>query len=113
MSQTSINGLRIVLRLQLLLIHSNKLLAAARIFAETIVRNAVKPCGKSGFTTKAANVLVRAKKSFLCEIVSRGNVCASELSKEATHSGLMPPHELTKSVLIIIRKNSRDKVRIS
>jgi hypothetical protein len=35
------------------------------------------------------------------------------LSKEATHTGLMPAHELAEGVLIVINKNSRDKVRIS
>jgi hypothetical protein len=35
------------------------------------------------------------------------------LSKQTTHTGLMPAHELAESVLIVIDKNSCDKVRIS
>jgi hypothetical protein len=102
-----------MLGLQLLLIHADKLFALPRIFTKTIVRDAIHPGGKSRFTAKATDVLVRAKKSFLREIIRQGDICAGELSKEATHTGLMPAHELAEGVLIVINKNSRDKVRIS
>jgi len=113
MSQTRIDSLRIMLCLQLLLIHTDKFFAFARILVKTIVSNPVNPGGKSGFTAKTPNVLVSAKKSFLREIIGQGNICAGELSKEATHAGLMTAHELAEGVLIVIDKNSRDKVRIS
>jgi len=113
MSQASIDSLRVMLRLQLLVINTDKLFAAARVFAKTVVRNAVKPCRKSRFTAKACELFVRAQKRFLCKIVRQRKVGASELPKQTAHAGLVPPHELPESVLIVICKNSRDKVRIS
>jgi hypothetical protein len=112
MSQTGVDSLWIVLRLQQLLIHADKLFAFARILAKTVIGNSVKPCGKSRFAAKAADVLVRANKSFLCQIIGQGNICACELSKQTAHAGLVPAHQLAKRVLIFIGKNSRDKVRI-
>src|SRR5438128_249726 len=113
MSQTGIDSLRIMLRLQLRLIHADKLFAFARILAKTVVSDSVKPCGKSRLAAKAADVLVSANKGFLCEIVGQGNVCACELPKQTAHAGLVPPHQLAERVLVVIGKNSRDKVRIS
>jgi hypothetical protein len=102
-----------MLRLQLLLIHADKLFSFPRIFTKTIVSDAIHPGGKPRFTAKAPDVLVRAEKSFLREIIRQGDICAGELSKEAAHTGLMAAHELAERVLIVIDKNSCDKVRIS
>ena len=113
MSQTGIDCLRIVLCLQLRVIDAHKLFAAARILAKTIVGNAVKPCGKLRFPTKAANVLVSAEKSLLRQIVCQSDVRARELAKQPAHARLMPPHQFAERVLIVITKNSRDEVRIS
>jgi hypothetical protein len=112
-SQTRIDGLRIVLRLQLRLIDADKLFAFARIPAKTIVSDSVKPGRKSRLTAEAADVLVRAKKGFLREIIGQGNICACKLPKQTAHARLVPPHKLAERVLIVIGKNSRDKVRIS
>jgi hypothetical protein len=35
------------------------------------------------------------------------------LTQQTAHGGLMPSNQLTESVLVVIDKNSRDKVRIS
>jgi hypothetical protein len=113
MSQTGIDSLRIVFSLQLRLIHADKVLPLACVLAKTIVRDAVKPCGKPRFTAKAPNVLVSANEGFLREIVGQREVCAGELPQQATHTGLMPAHELAECVLIVIEKNSRNKIRIS
>lgn len=113
MPQTGIDSLWIMLCLQQLLIHANELFAFARILAKTVVSDPIKPCGKSRLAAKAPNVLVSANKSFLREIVGQGNVCACELSKQAAHSRLMSPDQLAERVLIVIGKNSRDKVRIT
>ena len=112
-SQTRIDGLRIMLRLQLRLIHADKLFAFACILAKTIVSDPVKPCGKSRLTAKAPDVLVCPKKGFLREIIGQGNICPCKLPKQTAHAGLVPPHQLAERVLIVIGKNSRDKVRIS
>jgi hypothetical protein len=111
--QTGIDGLRIVFRLQLLLIHADKLFAAARILAKAIVSDPVKPCGKPRFTAKAPDLPVGAKESFLREIVGKGDIRAGELPKQTAHVRLMPTHKFAERVLIVIDKNSRDKVRIS
>jgi hypothetical protein len=112
-SQTSIDSLRILLRLQLLLIHAHKLFAAACILPKAIISDAVKPCGKARVTAKAPNVLVSANKSFLREIIGEGNIGPRELAQQTTHAGLMPTHELAERVLIVIDKNSRNEVRIT
>jgi len=112
-SQTGIDTLWVMLRLQLLVIHADELFAAPRVLAKTVVSNSVKPCGKARFAAKAPDVFVRTNEGFLCEVISQGNISARELSKQTAHGGLMPPHELAESVLIVIRKDSCDKVRIS
>src|SRR5262249_19831381 len=50
---------------------------------------------------------------FLRQIIGQGNICACELSKKTAHARLVPSHQFAKRVLIVISKNSRDKVRIS
>jgi hypothetical protein len=111
-SQTRIDSLGVIFRLQLLIIHADHLFAAARIFAKTIVSDAVKPCGKPRFAAEAADILVSSNESFLREIISQGNVCTRELSEQTAHAGLMSTHELAERVLIITSENSRDKVGI-
>src|SRR5437763_7602036 len=101
MPQTRVDSLRIMLRLQLRLIHADKLFAFACILAKTVVSDSVKPCGKSCLAPKAADVLVRAKKGFLREIIRQRNICACKLSKQTAHSGLMAAHELAERVLIV------------
>src|SRR6266853_3048855 len=106
-SQTGIDSLWIMLRLQLRFIHADKLFAFACILAKTVVSDSIKPGGKSRFAAEAADVLVNAKKSFLRQIVGQGNVCACELAKQTAHAGLMAAHQLAERVLIVIGKNSR------
>jgi len=105
--------LRILFCLPLVFIDAHEFFAPPRIFAEAIVCDSIKPCGKSRFTAKTADVFVRPEKSFLCEIVGQSDVCTGELSQQATHARLMAPHEFAEGVLIIIGKNSRNEVRIS
>jgi hypothetical protein len=113
MSQTSVDSLWIMLRLQLLLIHADKLFATACIFTKTIVRDSIKPGGKPCITAKAPDVFVRAKKSFLREIIGQSNICSRELAQQTTHAGLMAAHKLAECVLIVVDKNSCDEIRIS
>jgi hypothetical protein len=98
--------------LDLFLVDSHKLLPAARIFSKTIVSDPVKPRGKARFTAKAANVFIRAQECVLRQIVRQSNVRSSELTEQTAHGGLMPSNQFTESVLVVIDKNSRDKVRI-
>jgi hypothetical protein len=112
-SQTGIDSLRVLFCLPLLLIHTHQLLATPRVFAKAIVRDSIKPCGKPRFTAKAADVFVGPEKSFLREVICKSDVCAGELPQQTAHARLMPSHEFTEGVLIVIGKNSRNEVRIS
>jgi hypothetical protein len=102
-----------VLRLKLFLVDSHKFLPATRIFSKTIVGDSVKPRGKTRFTAKAADVFIRAEECLLRQIVRQSNVRSSKLTEQAAHGGLMPSNQLTESVLVVIDKNSCDKVRIT
>src|SRR6266581_4265925 len=113
MSQTGIDALRVLLRLPPLLIHTDQLLATARVLAKTVIGNSIKPRGKSRFTPKASNILVSSQKSFLCKVIGQRDVCAGELPQQTAHAGLMPAHELTEGMLIVIGKYSGNEIRIS
>src|SRR5258708_37563460 len=88
--------------LPLFLVHAHQFFATARVLAKTIVRDSIKPCGKPRFTAKAADVFVGPEKSFLCEVICQSDVCAGELLQQTAHARLMPPHEFTAGVLIVI-----------
>jgi hypothetical protein len=102
-----------VLRLKLFLVDSHKFLPATRIFSKTIVGDSVKPRGKTGLTAKTTDVFIRTQECLLRKIVCESDVCSSKLAEQTAHGGLMPPNQLTESVLVIINKNSRDQVCIS
>src|SRR5215471_16444283 len=106
MSQTRIDALRVLFCLPLLLIHTDQLLATTRVLAKTVVGDSIKPCGKSRFTPKASNILVSSEKGFLCKVIGQSDVCAGELPQQTAHTGLMPAHEFTEGMLILIGKNS-------
>jgi len=69
MAESGIDSLRIMFRLQLSFIDANEFLSFARFLAETIVSDPVKPGREAGFPPKAAQIFIRAEKSFLREIV--------------------------------------------
>ena len=102
MSESGINGLWIVFRLQLSFINADELLAFARLFSKTIVSDSIKPGRKFRFAAKAANVFVSAQKSFLREIVCERNIGANELAEQTAHGRLMIPHQLGKGMVVII-----------
>jgi hypothetical protein len=112
MSQTGIDTVRILLRLPLLLIDADQFFATPRVFAKAIVRDSIKPCGKSRFTAKAADVFVGPEKCFLRKVICQSNVCAGELAQKTAHTRLMPAHEFAEGMLIVIGKNSRNKICI-
>ena len=111
--QTGIDSVRILFCLPLLLIHAHQLLATPRVLAKAVVRDSIKPCRKSRFTTKATDVFVSPEKSFLREVICQSNVVAGELAQKTAHARLMPPHKFAEGVLIVIGKNSCNQVRIS
>ena len=112
MSQSGIDGLRILLGCELCLIDSDQLLSLARVLAEAVVADAIKPGGELRFAAKAPDVFVSAQECFLGEIVGQSEIAAGELPEEAAHGRLMIAHELGKGVVIIFNKNPRDKIGI-
>ena len=57
-------------------------------------------------------MFVSAQKSFLGQIVGQCEICPGKLAEQASHARLMTTNQLAKSVLVVINKNSSDKVRI-
>jgi hypothetical protein len=112
MPQGWVDGVWILLGLELCFIDSDQFLSLAGLFAETVIGDAIKPGGKLRFTPKAANVFVGPQESFLSKIVRQGEVAARKLPQQAAYRGLMIAHELGKGVVIIFKKNPRDKVGI-
>jgi hypothetical protein len=104
---------RILLRLKLFFVDSHKFLPTARVLPKTVVSDPVKPCGKARFTPKAANIFIGAKECLLGEIVCESNIRSGKLTEQTAHGRLMPTNQLAESVLVVIDKNSCDKVRIS
>lgn len=111
-SQARIGHLGIPLGLKLLFIDSDKFLASPGVFPKTIVSNAIKPCRKTGFATKAADVFVCSQKGVLGEVVRQRDIGAGKLAQETSHTRLMPPHQFAERVLVITDKDSSDEVSI-
>src|SRR4030095_7887577 len=75
--------------------------------------NPVKPRGKARFTAKTAYVFISTQEGLLRQIVGKSDVRSTKLTQQTAHGGLMPPNQLTESVLVVIDKNSCDQVCIS
>ena len=112
MSESGIDGLGIVFRLQLSFIDANQLLSFAGLFAETVVGDPIKPGRKTGFAAKAAEVLVSAQKGFLREIVRQRNIGADQGPEQTSHARLMISHQFRKGMVVVIDKNTGDEVCI-
>ncbi len=112
MSESGIDRLRIVFRLQLSFIDANQFLSFAGLFAETIVGDPIKPGRKPGLSAKAAEVFVSAQKGFLREIVRERNIGADQLAEQTSHARLMIPHQLREGMVVVIDKNTSDEVCI-
>ena len=112
MSESGIDGLRIVFRFQLSFIDANQLLSFPRFFPETIVGNSIKPGRKTGFAPEAAKVFVGPQKRFLRQIVRERNIGADQLAEHTSHTRLMIPDQLGKGVVVVIDKNACNEVCI-
>ena len=110
--QTSIDSLGVNLALPLRLIDSNQFLSSAGIFAETIIGDSIQPCREPRFTAETVDVPISANERLLGQVVSQGEIAAGELTQQTTDARLMTTNQLAKSVLVVINKNSSDKVRI-
>ena len=112
MSESGIDRLRIVFRLQLSFIDANQLLSFPCFFPITIVGDSVKPGRKTRFAAKAAKIFVSAQKSFLGQIVRERNIGADKLTEQTSDARLMVAHQLGERVVIILEKNAGDEVCI-
>jgi hypothetical protein len=112
MSESGINGVRIVFCLQSSFIDANQLLSFAGLFPETIVGDPIKPGRKTSFAAKTAKVFVSTQKRFLRKIIRERNIGADQLAEQTSHTRLMISDELRKSMMVIIDKNACDEVCI-
>jgi hypothetical protein len=112
MAESGIDGLRIVFGFQLSFIDANQFLSFPRFFPETIVGNPIKPRRKTGFSAKAAEVLVGSQKRFLREIVRERNIGPDQLAEQTSHARLMIPDQFRESVVVVINKNAGNEVCI-
>ena len=111
--QSWIDRLRVQFALPLRLIDADQFLSFARVLAKAIVGNPIKPGRKFRLAAEAMDVLVSAQKSFLGQIVGQCEIRPGKLAQQTSHTRLMTTNQLAKRVLVVINKNSSDKVRIS
>ena len=103
MSESGIDGLRIVFRLQLSFIDANQFLSFPRFFPETVVGDPIKPGRKTGFAAKAAKVFVGPQERLLREIVRERNIGPDQLAEQTSHGRLMISNQFGESMVIIIK----------
>src|SRR4051812_48854707 len=112
MSQSGIDGLRIVFGLQLSFIDANEFLSFPRFFPKTVVGDPVKPGRKTRFAAEAAQVFVSLEKRLLGQVVGEGDVRPDKVPEQTSHARLMIADQLGKGVVVVINKNARNEVCI-
>jgi hypothetical protein len=112
MSERRIDRVRIAFRLEDGLINADKFLPLARIFPEAVISNPVEPGGEFRLAAKAADVFVGFNERLLRQIIGQREIAARELSEQTAHDRLMTAHEFSEGMVIILKKNSCDKVGI-
>ena len=111
-SESGIDGLRIMFGLELSFIDANQLLPFPRFFPKTVVCNSVKPGRKTGFATEAAQIFVGLEKRFLRQIVCQGDIRPDKVAEQTSHARLVIPDQLRKGMVVVINKNARNEVCI-
>ena len=101
--QSGIYRLRIGFCLELGFIDAHELFALAGVFAKAVIGNAIKPGGKFRLASKTSDVFVSAQECFLGEIVRCGSITARKIPQQSAHGRLMIPHQLGKSMVVIIQ----------
>ena len=112
MSETGIDCLRVLLRLQNVFIDPDQLLPAPRVFTEYIIGNSIEPRRETSFPAETANMFIGLEKSLLREVIGESRVGSSKLAQQAAYGRLVPTDQLAESVLVFIDKDSSDKVGI-
>src|SRR5207302_929708 len=93
-------------------VNPDQLFSAPRFLAENVVANPVKPGGKLRLAAEAADVFIGANEGLLGEIVRQSDIAADELAEQASDDRLVAAHQLGEGVMVVIDKNSRDKICI-
>jgi hypothetical protein len=112
MAESGIDGLRILFGFQLSFIDANQFLSFSRFFPETIVGDSVKPGRKTRLAAKAPQVFVSLEKRFLREIVRERDVAPDQIAEQTSHTRLVIPDQLRKSVVVVINKNACNEICI-
>jgi hypothetical protein len=112
MTESGVDGVRIVFRRELSFIDANQFLSFPRFLPETVVGDPIKPGGKTGFAAEAPKVFVSAQKSFLGQVVREGDVGSDQIAEQTSDGRLVIPDQLRKSVVVVINKDSRNEVGI-
>jgi hypothetical protein len=112
MSESRIDGLRIVFGFQLSFIDANEFLSFPGFLAETIVGDSIKPGRKTRLAAKAAQVFVSLEKGFLREIVGERDIAPNQIAEQTSHTRLMIPDQFRESVVVVINNNAGNKVCI-
>jgi hypothetical protein len=110
--QRRVNGLRILLALELGLVEPDQFLPFSGILAEAVIGDAIEPGRKFRLSAKAAQVLVSAQKSLLREIIGQTHVTSRELAQEPADGGLVVANQLSEGVVIIVNKDPRNEIGI-
>lgn len=112
MSESGIDGLRVVFCLQLSFIDANQFFPFAGLFPETIVGDPIKPGRKTRFSAKGAEIFVSPQKRLLREVVRERNIGADQLAEQTSHTRLMIPDQFGKGVMVVVDKNACNEVCI-
>jgi hypothetical protein len=112
MSESRIDGLRIVFGLQLSFIDANEFLSFPRFLPKTVIGDPVKPGRKTSFAAEAAQVFVSLEKGFLRKIIRQRNIGTHQIAEQTSHARLVIPDQLRKSVVVVINQDTCNEVCI-
>jgi hypothetical protein len=112
MSESGIDGLRIVFGLQLSFIDANEFLSFPRFFPKAIVGDSVKPGRKTRFAAEAPQVFVGLEKGFLRKIVRQRDIGPDQIAEQTSHARLVVPDQFRKGVVVVINQDTRNEICI-
>jgi hypothetical protein len=112
MTESGIDGLRIVFGFELSFVDANQFLSFPGFFPKAVVGDPVKPGRKTRFAAEAAEIFVSPQKGFLSQIVREGDIGPDEVAKQTSDGRLVIPDQLRKSVVVVINKDARNEVCI-
>ena len=112
MSESRIDGLRVMFGFKLSFIDANEFLPFPRLFSKAVVSNPVKPGRETRFAAKAAEVFVCLEKGLLGQIIRERDIRPNQVAEQTSHARLMISDQLRKGVVVVVNKNARNEVCI-